>query len=117
MADSLQAKQVYVANKARSIARAPFNPMRNSLDFLDNNGERLILTEEIPLYTALLGLGYRIFGERDEVGHALSLLGSLLAILALYDLAKREQGQHGARVCINIHISPTFCLLWTRRPR
>ncbi len=114
MADSLQAKQVYVANKARSIARAPFNPMRNSLDFLDNNGERLILTEEIPLYTALLGLGYRIFGERDEVGHALSLLGSLLAILALYDLAKREQGQHVALVSALIFTSAPLFVFYGR---
>ena len=90
LADNLQAKQVYVANKARSIAREPFDPLRNTLDFLDQDGRRIVLTEEVPLYTGLLAAGYRAFGERPAVGHLLSLLGSLAAIAAFYDLARRE---------------------------
>ncbi len=109
MADNLQAKQVYIANKARSIARPPFNPLRNTLDFLDDRGERIVLTEEIPLYTGLLAAGYRLFGERDAVGHGLSLLGSLVAIVAFFDLARREQGERMARVAtLLLASSPLF---------
>ncbi len=58
LADNMQIKQVYVSNKARSIARPPLNPFRNTLDFLDERGERLTLTEEVPVYTGLPGLAY-----------------------------------------------------------
>jgi Dolichyl-phosphate-mannose-protein mannosyltransferase len=93
LADNLQVKQVYVSNKARSIARAPMDPFRNTLDFLDEQGKRLTLTEEVPIYTGLLGLAYRFFGERDWVGRTLSLIGTLLAIAAYADLTRREYGQ------------------------
>ncbi len=109
MADALQAKQVYVANKARSIAREPINPLRNTLDFLDERGERLPLIEEVPLYTGLLGLGYRVFGERDWVGHALSLVGSLVAIAAFFDLVRREKDDRAAiAATILLSASPLF---------
>ena len=109
MADNLQAKQVYIANKARSIAKSPFDPLRNTLDFLDEHGHRIELTEEIPLYTGLLAAGYRLFGERDAVGHLLSLLGSLVAIGAFFDLARREHGERTARVAtLLLASSPLF---------
>jgi hypothetical protein len=94
LADHLSVKQVYVANKARAIARRPFNPLRNELDFLDARGYRVALTEEIPLYTSALALAYRCFGERDWLGRGLSLVGTLIAVAAFHDLARRE---HGAR--------------------
>ena len=92
LADNLQVKQVYVANKARSIARPPLNVFRNTLDFLDDRGDRMTLTEEVPLYTGLLALAYRLVGEHDWVGRGLSLLGTLVAILAYADLTRREFG-------------------------
>lgn len=109
MADSLQAKQVYIANKARAIAGPPFEPLANRLDFLDDSGQRLMLVEEVPLYTGLLGLGYRLFGEQDAVGHLLSLLGSLVAIAAFFDLARREHGDPRALVAtLLLSVAPLF---------
>lgn len=102
MADSLQAKQAYVANRARSIARPPMNPLRDSLDFLDARGERTAFTDEIPLYHTLLAVGYRLAGERDWVGHALSLLGTLAALAAFFDLARRERGDSEAIVATTL---------------
>ena len=55
-------KQVFVANKARNIAGPPFNPLCNTFDFLDENGQRLRLTEEIPTYMTIVGAAYRLFG-------------------------------------------------------
>jgi 4-amino-4-deoxy-L-arabinose transferase-like glycosyltransferase len=89
----LQVKQIYVSNKARSIARPPLNPFRNTLDFLDEQGQRLALTEEVPVYTGLLGLAYRMLGERDWIGRFLSLIGTLAAITAYADLTRREYGR------------------------
>ena len=82
-----------MSNKARSIARPPLNPFRNTLDFLDEQGQRLTLTEEFPVYTGLLGLAYRLVGERDWVGRFLSLMGTLVAIAAYADLTRREYGR------------------------
>ena len=90
MADSLLAKQAYVANRARSIAEVPFNPLRSSLDFLDADNRRMAFTDEVPTYHTLLAIGYRVAGEREWVGHALSLLGSLIALSAFFALARRE---------------------------
>ena len=92
LADSMEAKQIFVANRARSIARPPFDPLRNTLDFLDENGRRMELTEEIPIYTNLLGAAFRLFGEREWIGHGLSLLGMLAAIIAFHDLMQRQYG-------------------------
>jgi len=39
--------------------------------------------EEFPLYHALVAVGYRMFGQQDWFGRALSAVGSLVAILAL----------------------------------
>src|SRR5690349_4094473 len=47
--DQMYAKQIYVANKARNIAGPPLAPLRNTLDFLEEDGERIRLTEEVPL--------------------------------------------------------------------
>ena len=114
MADSLQAKQVYVANKARSIAREPVDPLRNTLDFLDEKGERTPLIEEVPLFTGLLGLGYRLFGERDGLGHALGLVGTILALAAFFDLVRNERGDREAIVA-TILLSATPLLLFYGR--
>jgi hypothetical protein len=92
LADNMQIKQVYVSNKARSVAHPPLNPFRNTLDFLDERGNRLALTEEVPLYTGLLGLCYRLLGEHDWLGRVLSLLGTLAAIAAYAELTRREHG-------------------------
>ncbi len=92
LVDSLHAKQIFVANRARSIARPPFDPLRNTLDFLDANGRRMELTEEIPIYANILGAGFRVFGEREWIGHGLSLLGMLAAIIAFHDLMQRQSG-------------------------
>jgi len=92
LADSMEAKQIFVANRARSIARPPFDPLRNTLDFLDQNGRRMELTEEVPIYTNLLGAAFRLFGEREWLGHGLSLLGMLAAIIAFHDLMQRQYG-------------------------
>ncbi len=92
LADSMEAKQIFVANRARSVARPPYDPMRNSLDFLDQNGRRMELTEEVPIYANLLGSAFRLFGEREWLGHGLSLLGILAAIIAFHDLMRRQYG-------------------------
>jgi hypothetical protein len=92
LADNMQIKQVYVSNKARSIAHPPLNPLRITLDFLDERGNRLALTEEVPVYTGLLGLCYRLLGEHDWLGRILSLLGTLAAIGAYAELTRREHG-------------------------
>ncbi len=96
MADSLLAKQAYVANRARSIARPPLNPLRSSLDFLDADGARMAFTDEVPVYHTMLAVGYRLAGERDWVGHALSLAGSLAAIAAFFSLVRREWDDRAA---------------------
>lgn len=88
--DQMHSKQVHVANYARNIARAPWNPLRFTMDFLDERGSAMMLTEEFPLYNGLLGACYRLFGEYEWLGRVLSLLGSLVGILAVYDLVRRE---------------------------
>jgi 4-amino-4-deoxy-L-arabinose transferase-like glycosyltransferase len=47
-------------------------------------------TEEIPVYYGLVAAGYRLFGEQDWFGRAVSGLGSLVAILAFVGLMRRE---------------------------
>lgn len=109
MADSLLAKQAYVANRARSIAQEPFNPLRSSLDFLDADGRRMSFTDEVPLYHTLLAAGYRLAGERDWVGHALSLLGTLIALGAFFALVRREWADREAPIAtLLLSIAPIF---------
>jgi len=91
-------KQVYVANKARSIARPPLNPFRDTLDFLDESGARTRLTEEVPLYTGLVGACYRAFGEREWIGRVWSIAATLAAIVALYGLVRREYDEEAGLV-------------------
>jgi 4-amino-4-deoxy-L-arabinose transferase-like glycosyltransferase len=98
LVDQMYVKQVFVANKARSIASPPLNPLRSALDFLDPDGRRMELTEEVPLYTGLLGASYRLLGEREWLGRAWSLLATLAAIVALDDLLRREFDETTARV-------------------
>ena len=96
--DQLYVKQVYVANKARSIAKGDWNPLRDSLDFLDEHGRRNRLTEEVPVFTGILGACYRTFGEREWIGRGLSVLASLAAIAALFGLIRREHDDETALV-------------------
>jgi 4-amino-4-deoxy-L-arabinose transferase-like glycosyltransferase len=91
--DGMANKQIFVAQRARGIAGPPFNLMYNSFDFLNDGGERLVLTEEIPLYAGLLAAGYRLFGEYEWLGRLLSIGASALAIFALYDLVRREMSR------------------------
>jgi hypothetical protein len=105
LVDGPQAKQIFVANRARGIARAPFDPLRNSLDFLDQSGRRLELTEEVPLYMSLLAVGYRVFGEQEWVGHTLSLAGMLVAVAAFYDLILRAWGRSSALTATMLFIA------------
>ena len=88
--DQMYVKQVYVANKARNIARAPLAPLRDTLDFLDDRGARMRLAEEIPLYPGILGACYAVFGEREWLGRLLGLAATLVAIVAFHDLLRRE---------------------------
>ena len=52
--DRLYVKQVYEANHARNIAAPPLDPLRSTLDFLDDTGQKMELQEEVPLYNALV---------------------------------------------------------------
>jgi hypothetical protein len=90
LVDQMFVKQIFVANKARSIAGPPFDPLANRFDFLDENGQRLQLVEEVPAYTGVVGMLYHFFGEREWLGRMESILASLLAILAFKDLVERE---------------------------
>ncbi len=84
-------KQVAVANLARSMAGPPFHLLNASMDFcISKDGRRVTTTEEIPLYYGLVAAGYRLFGEQDWFGRAISGLGSLVAILAFVGLMRRE---------------------------
>ena len=96
--DQLYVKQVYVANKARSIAQGEWNPLRDSLDFLDERGRRNRLIEEIPVFTGILGACYRAFGEREWIGRGLSIAATLAAIAALFGLVRREYDDETAIV-------------------
>lgn len=90
LVDHMFVKQVFVANKARAIAGHPFDPLRNDFDFLDESGGRMHLTEEIPLYPTLLAAGYRLVGEQDWLGRAFAVAATLVALLAFFDLTRRE---------------------------
>ena len=90
LVDQLYAKQIHSANYARNAARPSWNPFRFSYDFLDERGDRMLLTEEVPVYTGLVAATYGLAGEHEWIGRAWSLLGTLVAILALYDLVRRE---------------------------
>lgn len=90
LVDQLYVKQIHVANHARNIARPSWNPLRFSFDFLDERGDRMVLTEEVPLYNGLVGATYSLFGEHEWLGRLLSLLATLVTIVSLYDLVRRE---------------------------
>lgn len=97
IADNLQAKQTYSSNKARNIARVPFDPMRLSLDLLDDAGQPMQLAEEVPVYIGVLAAGFVALGESEVWGRLLSIAGSVFAIVAFFLLARREHGDRLAR--------------------
>ncbi len=81
--DGFWDKQIAVANLSRNMAGPPFHLLNASFDFcISPDGRRYLVTEEFPLYHGLVALGYRIFGEQDWFGRAVSAAGSLLAIAA-----------------------------------
>lgn len=88
--DGMSVKQIYMANKARAIARPPFNLFRNDFDFLTPDGRREVLTEEAPLYTGLVAAAYSAFGEWQGFGQAWSILASVVALAAFRGLVRRE---------------------------
>ena len=91
MIDGFWDKQIAMANLSRNMAGPPFHLLNASYDFcLSQDGQRMPHTEEIPLYHGLVALGYRIFGEQDWFGRAVSAAGSLLAIAAFMGLMRRE---------------------------
>ena len=54
--------------------------------------------EEVPLYTGLLGLSYRLGGEHEWLGRAWNILATLLATLSLYDLFRREYDEEAGLI-------------------
>ncbi len=91
LVDGFWDKQIAMANLSRNMAGPPFHLLNASYDFaISPDGQRMPHTEEIPLYHGLVALGYRIFGEQDWFGRAISAAGSLLAIAAFAGLMRRE---------------------------
>jgi len=97
--DGMTIKQVYVAHRARQIAQPPFDLFRNTFDLLTDEGKPLNLVEEMPLYPGIVAVGYRLFGEHEFFGRLLSVLATLVAIWALYDLVRSELGTQVALLC------------------
>jgi hypothetical protein len=91
LVDGFWDKQIAVANMSRDMAGPPFHLLGGSYDFcISPDGRRTPQTEEIPLYHGLIAWGYRIFGEQDWFGRAVSAAGSLLAVAAFVGLMRRE---------------------------
>jgi hypothetical protein len=98
LVDQMFPKQIHNANKARNIARPPWNPLRDELDFLADDGKRAHLMEEVPVYTALLGASYSLLGEQEWIGRVWSILATLVAIAALFDLVRQEYDDETALI-------------------
>lgn len=88
--DGFWDKQVAVANKARVMAGPPLSLIEGAFDFLPDDGVMRPLTEEIPLYHAIIALGYCWFGDQDWFARLFSALGSFIALSGCYALVKRE---------------------------
>ena len=112
--DQMHGKQIHVANHARNIARAPWNPLRFTMDFLDQSGNPMMLTEEFPLYNGLVGACYWLFGEYEWYGRILSLLGTLVGILAVYDLVRREYDEQAGMVAAFLFAMTPLLLCYGR---
>jgi Dolichyl-phosphate-mannose-protein mannosyltransferase len=112
--DRLYVKQIYEANHARNIARPPLNPLRASLDFLDEEGGPMELTEEVPLFNGLVGASYLVFGEHEWLGRVWSLLASLVAIGALYDLIRREYDRNTGLMAAGLFATTPLLLFYSR---
>lgn len=95
--DGMAVKQFFVAHKARAIGGPPFDLTCNRFAFLEADGQRLQLTEEVPLYTGLLAVAFRLFGERDWLGRLLSIGFSIVALVAFHDLVRRTIDRTTAR--------------------
>lgn len=112
--DQLYVKQIHVANHARNIAKTPLNPLRFSFDFLDEQGKPMVLTEEVPLYNGLLGASYHVFGEQEWLGRVWSLLATLVAILAFYDLMRQEYDEQTGLVAAFLLAMTPLSIFWGR---
>ena len=105
--DQHHGKQVFIANKARNIAKSLQSAVWKSFDFLDDRGERMTRVEEVPLYTGLVGGCYYLIGEREWLGRAWSILATLVPIIAFYDLVQREYDEEtGLAASFLFAISP-----------
>ena len=96
--DQHHGKQIFIANKARNIASSMPRALWHSFDFLDASGDRMTRIEEVPLFAGLVGLTYRVAGEHEWLGRAWSMLATLVGILALYDLVRREYDEEAGLV-------------------
>jgi len=107
--DGMAVKQFFVAHKARAIGGPPFDLTCNRFAFLEANGERLQLTEEVPFYTGLLAVAFRLFGEHDWLGRLLSIAFSIVALVAFHDLVRRTIDRTTARAATALF---AICPLW-----
>jgi 4-amino-4-deoxy-L-arabinose transferase-like glycosyltransferase len=112
--DQLHIKQVFVANKARNIARSPSSSMGSTFDFLRADGARLRLVEEVPLYAGLVGMSYALFGEHEWLGRLGSILATLAAIAALHDWVRREFDDPTGLVAAFLFAVSPLMIFWGR---
>ncbi len=112
--DQMNVKQVFGANKARNIARPPLSPLRNELDFLAPSGSSKALTEEVPIYHTLIALSYAAFGEAEWIGRLWTIATGLLAIVALFELVRREFDDRTAVVASALMAATPLHIFYSR---
>src|SRR5262249_26533982 len=65
--------------------------------------------EEAPAYSGLVGLCYRLFGEREWLGRMWSILASIVALVAFRDLVEREfDGRTALVATLFLAVCPLF---------
>jgi hypothetical protein len=88
--DQLFTKQVHTANKARHMAGPPWNPNRDTMDFLDEAGQPAHFVEEFPLYCGWVAGCYACLGEAEWLARLCTIACALVVVAGLADLARRE---------------------------